>query len=471
MRGDFSRLSWHPGNGYRRVMLQQGRVLLDADFNGQGELSARALRILTRDLLGPHAGPADELGFGIEADGDTFAITRGRYYVDGLLAVNAPNEANPIAPLGYADQEAFPFPGSVAQFTEGKPYFFFLDVWERGVSWLEDASIRDAALGGPDTALRGELVWQVRAIARPTATAPELDDADKAGKWLSENVKRHPVTSPLPGLRLPRMTASVDPKDNPDDTPCVADPLGGYTGLENQLYRVEIHAAPDVDDQPASDLLTFKWSRDNGSVVAALVRHTDHDLIVEGVHDIAHGFSAGQWVEVADRRSELRGEHGVMVRLLKVDQGVLTYDPASASDSIPSVDQMLYPVVRRWDHRRRDGQPLEGGAVVLHEDQDYVLESGITVRFPKQDAAVTGKRRYAVGDYWTFPARTATTDIEWPFTLQSVDGQVDKLKVYLDRDPDGIEHVFAPLAVVTTVGSSVGPKSLQRAIKTLWDPV
>jgi hypothetical protein len=55
--------------------------------------------------------------------------------------------------------------------------------------------------------------------------------------------------------------------------------------------------------------------------------------------------------------------------------------------------------------------------------------------------------------------------------MQSVGGQVDKLKVYLDRDPDGIEHVFAPLAVVTTVGSSVGPKSLQRAIKTLWDPV
>ena len=471
MRGDFSRLSWHPGNGYRRVMLQQGRVLLDADFNAQGELSAHALRVLTRDLLGPHAGPADELGFGIEADGSTFAITRGRYYVDGWLAVNEPNPDNPIAPLGYADQEAFPFPGSIADFVDGKPYFFFLDVWERAVSWLEDASIRDAALGGPDTALRRELVWQVRAIPRPTATAPEFDDADKAGRWLSENVKRHPGTSPLPGLRLPRMTAFVDPTDNPDDTPCVADPLGGYTGLENQLYRVEIHAAPDVDDQPATDALTFKWSRDNASVVAALVGRGDQDLTVEGVHDVAHGFSAGQWVEVTDKLAELRGEAGVMVRLVKVDQGVLTYDPASASGSIPALGTLVHPVVRRWDHRLGQGQTLEGGAIVLHEDEDYALERGIKVRFPKQDSAVTGRRRYAVGDYWTFPARTATADIEWPYSLQSVDGQADKVKFYLDRDPDGIEHVFAPLAVVTTVGSGVGPKSLQRMINTLWTAV
>ena len=140
----------------------------------------------------------------------------------------------------YDAQEAFPFPGSVETFEDNHSYFFFLDVWERAVTWMEDPAIRETALGGPDTALRRQLVAQVRAVATPDG----VDSSDKAATWLSEHVLRHPVFSALPGPRLPVMRAFVDPKDVPDDTPCVADPLGGYRGLENQLYRVEIHDAP-----------------------------------------------------------------------------------------------------------------------------------------------------------------------------------------------------------------------------------
>jgi hypothetical protein len=37
-------------------------------------------------------------------------------------------------------------------------------VWERHVTWIEDDSIREPALGGPDTCTRAKVTWQVKAL-------------------------------------------------------------------------------------------------------------------------------------------------------------------------------------------------------------------------------------------------------------------------------------------------------------------
>jgi hypothetical protein len=170
-----------------------------------------------------------------------------------------------------------------------------------------------------------------------------------------------------------------------------------------------------------------------------------------------------------DRLAELRGEPGVMLRLTKVERDHLTYDPASASAVLPEIEKLVSPIVRRWDHTERQDQPLAGGAIVLDEDKDYHLERGIKVRFPQQEAGVTGARRYAVGDWWGFAARVATADIDWPSTVQVVGGQSQK--VYLDLPPDGDEHVYAPLAVGTLEGAGAGVTSMQRRINELTTPV
>ena len=192
-------------------------------------------------------------------------------------------------------------------------------------------------------------------------------------------------------------------------------------------------------------------------MAAAWVGRSDHDLLVEGIRDTAHGFSPGQWVELTDRLGELRGLPGVMVRLVSVDRERLTYDPASASAGVPDVDALVDPVVRRWDHGQRSDEQLLGGAVVLAEGTDYALERGIKVNFTEGDA---GEHLYATGDHWSFAARTGTADIEWPF-----EPQADGSKSYLDRGPDGIEHAYAPLALGAP---GAAPTSLQRKIKPLW---
>ena len=87
--------------------------------------------------------------------------------------------------------------------------------------------------------------------------------------------------------RLPQMMAWTDPTGAATDLSSVS-PLGGYSGLENQLYRVEIHLAA-----MEAGAVTFKWSRENGSVVAAWLRLDGNDLVVDGLHDTLAANASG----------------------------------------------------------------------------------------------------------------------------------------------------------------------------------
>ena len=72
---------------------------------------------------------------------------------------------------------------------------------------------------------------------------------------------------------------------------CAVPATAGYTSLENQLYRVEIHDGGDI----AGGKVTFKWSRENGSVVTGWTAQNGNALTVTGVGpDAVLGFAAGQ---------------------------------------------------------------------------------------------------------------------------------------------------------------------------------
>src|SRR3954454_11054643 len=98
MGADLSRGRFDPLRDFAGVVLQQGRLLLDADFNEYVALLDRRLRAETCDLtsFGPdanHAGTAwvprqTPDGFRVTASGGGLSIGRGRMYVDGLLAEN-----------------------------------------------------------------------------------------------------------------------------------------------------------------------------------------------------------------------------------------------------------------------------------------------------------------------------------------------------------------------------------------------
>src|SRR5262249_21351524 len=104
MKGDFTRDTFDPRRQFTRVLMQQGRVQLDADWNEQASILLHYLRGLAADLIGPHGGPTDNLGFDISVPSGThagdFAIGPGIYYVAGLRCETAGTS--------YASQTDYP---------------------------------------------------------------------------------------------------------------------------------------------------------------------------------------------------------------------------------------------------------------------------------------------------------------------------------------------------------------------------
>ena|ERR1019366_3319221 len=109
MKGDFSRDTFNATKHFSRLMMQQGRVQLDADWNEQASIAAHYLRSLAADLIGPHGGPGD--GFKIsripaaaEQPLEDLSIAAGRYYVSGLLCEHVAEAGEPGAAATYWTQ-------------------------------------------------------------------------------------------------------------------------------------------------------------------------------------------------------------------------------------------------------------------------------------------------------------------------------------------------------------------------------
>src|SRR5882724_2224968 len=144
MSGDYSRKTFSPLRDFSGVLMQQGRVQLDADWNELVGIISRRMRAETTDIIGRGTVPKetpDGFKIAIAADG-TLAIGRGRIYVDGLLAENhgkAPLEFDPVLaetlgtlPMPFNEQPYFPNVANIAPVpTEGGPHLVYLDVWPR----------------------------------------------------------------------------------------------------------------------------------------------------------------------------------------------------------------------------------------------------------------------------------------------------------------------------------------------------
>src|SRR2546423_3885312 len=92
MGGDYTRLRFDSLKNGSSLRMQQGKVMLDADWNELAEILAGRERVAVMDVVGPSAVPASTTPGGFEITvppGDPFpTIGVGRLYVDGLVAEN-----------------------------------------------------------------------------------------------------------------------------------------------------------------------------------------------------------------------------------------------------------------------------------------------------------------------------------------------------------------------------------------------
>lgn len=459
--------------------MQQGRVQVDADFNEQADIAASLDRTTRTDVIGRCGFPDGAAGFGVGTTPDArdLTLSPGRGYVEGLLCecdatptdvekldeakvaladvvldgrqlvkgewielssrntqpilvrlvevdveegsvVFSPAlERSELAELTASDvvvarriptyltQPYFPGAARALEPKEGR-FVVYLDAWERHVTALEDDALREVALEGVDDSTRVQGVWQVK-------LKPITDYEDEV------------TCTILPSWEelIPASTGRLRARVKPDPDAGGAEPNGGYRGLENQLYRVEVH------DDGSDGEATFKWSRKNASVAVPWTRiEADGTIVTASTPDGLAAFRPRQWIELTDDTHELGGEPGVMVKLMNVDSNMLTVDMTTATGSVDPVRFPVNPKARAWDDFAKLPPSTRNGFLEL--------EDGIEVAF-------TGGH-YNTGDYWLIPARTATGDIEWP--RDSAGNPVTK-------DKDGVHHHYCALALVEFDGT------------------
>ena len=424
--GDNTRFTFHAARNYVGVVKQQGRVDLDADWNEQIEIVDRRWRAETIDIAGRCVVARETPdAFKIQASGATFTIHPGRLYVDGLLAEShgraplleldaALDELRSGQPLPYDAQPYAPVP---APLPPGGPHLVYLEVWrQREVNHIQDPSLLEKALGGVDTTTRLQTVWQIKVL-------PNVGVRDC----------RAPIDAwdALVARPAGRLTTSAIAPPASDD-PYIISPGGGYRGLENRLYRVEIHTPGPLGTAK------FKWSRENGSVMSAVeaVSAGADELTVRRLgRDQVLRFHVGDWVEILDDHTELTGVGGHLGKVTHVNESarILTVDPPIAPGfAFDPSDPARHTRVRRWDQR----QDVDANGLVDVTAGPIVLEDGIQVSFAADPA--TGS--FNVAEYWAFAGRTA-------------DGSVELLE---KSPPRGIYRHYCRLALIMVAVAGAG---------------
>ena len=188
--------------------------------------------------------------FAVKVNGDKVTITKGHYYVDGILCESLKVGEYPI--LGKARTEA---------------QLIYLEVWERHLTPYEiDGTFTlEPALGNLDTTTRVTVVWQPKALLL-TLTEAEVTalkyktTATEEYEWFKKRLKGILIDPKARGM-MAASAVSAKGVTMPGES-CTAGGDPAYLGEDNQLFRVEIHEGGTAG---SDKLATFEWSRDNAS--------------------------------------------------------------------------------------------------------------------------------------------------------------------------------------------------------------
>ncbi len=493
MKGDFTRFTFEPRKRYTSVLMQQGRLQLDSDWNEQMSIQTYLQQRQAQDMIGKAAGtPATESGFQIlpTPNGEDLVIRFGRFYINGILCdfpVTSTFKAIPLAPTQSAPTQSAPtqarllftamdgqrfqvgewlelqpegilfkitivdqeqrlltfdrplpskpllefrrittyqtqidYPASAP--TSGK-YLVYLDVWQRHITAIDDPDLREVALNVPDTATRIQTLWQAKLL--PIAEAPAdntMETVEQLQEWQE--------------LTRERQVELIVSTDLQPDKPGISNNQGNYLGVENRLYRVEIH------NRGLLGQATFKWSRDNGSTVSAIASIDGNAIKLKNTIQEAYKLFKQSpedqpWVEILTEDQELNNQPGVLVQIIatkppnqlifetsQIRGGTLPKSTGPKSTGSKSTGQSLK--VRRWDHTQ--------DAVLMTSEQWLFLEDGIKIKFQ-----TLAQEFYETGDYWLIPARSIDRSIKW---------KQDDQGVFLPQPPAGIQHNYGFLAAV-----------------------
>jgi hypothetical protein len=417
MKGDFSQWKFDPNQNFSGVLHQQGRVLLDSDWNAQTQITSDWQDTAAREAFGPGvaAVPAgDRDAFKVtkaSIDGTQVKVTLqpGRVWADGMLVhltgetildasyLGPPIQDPPVTPNGATTRDAV-----------------ILEVWRETVNGFQvPDDLIEPALGGPDTTERMHTAMALKLYRLgPGETCENIrhklqDDSSQRGR-----------------LRVSFQETTTTEGD------CPVAESGGYTGFEHHLYRIEI-AQVNEGDPPM-----FKWSRFNGGIVGrgifhpesgsetakvkittnlAAIQYSGFKELVEPLYleALKYDETLGHWQVI----------YGSQVTLSDDNELVLTpTDGAGILGNFPNSTESVF--FRLWDGIKA----INDFVVAITGPHDF--HNGIQLEFGNPEGNI-----YRPGDYWTFSVRAG--GIGYSETLSSWEL------------PEGVDYHRVPLAELT----------------------
>lgn len=459
MKGDFSKWGLKPTDNFSGVLHQQGRVLLDQDWNASTQIQAHWREIAGRDVIGgglvavPVAAPDGLRILSATANvatGVDVVLHPGRAWVDGvhlyyesklpLQALHAEYLTPPPAPtIAAGDRDAV-----------------IIEVWDEAFSAFQDPlELLEPALGGPDTTERVKTSMAVK-LLRLTADQGCGDlpiDVDFASKG------KLTVT--------PALTMVIA-------GPCPVPDSGGYTGFEHYLYRIEI-ATPN-----AANEARFKWSQFNGGLV--------------GRGEFTAGGAPATGTVAIRANNQMINQCGLDSFYLEA----LAFDPAfghwrivcTANATLANADTLSLTIISgAWPAPSPNPNHITG-FFRLWNGIDLVSNhpSGLAIPNPFNDGillefepSLAGNTNYKSGDYWTFPVRSASVAFDpsiWPNASPPQGVHYHRVPLGIlswssPANPAQIEdcrRVFDPLTDLRGCCIEVKPgDDIHRALKKLFD--
>jgi hypothetical protein len=411
MGSDRARGSYDPKQQYRSVVMQQGRVTLEDDWNESQQIFGEQIRAEALDWVGPAGTPDD--GYKIVlTDTPTqppydFFVRSGTMYVGGM-------RAELLDPVQYSNQPDWQDEGSgdpewvsldsLAQAPPTNEYIYLL-LREQEVSAVEDPDLKDIALGGPDTAQRTRILQRIARVRSSGSDCVSGLDAAQA-RWATEGLEFDPGTMRL----LSTARLSVGSADQlPASTPCQPQAQGGYVDPDNQLIRVQISGIDPVSGNPK-----FVWGFDDASFLYRIQVDTSNpqNLILQSAPvDSEHQPARQQAVEVLRTAAELPNGGDVAALsgvVFTLDQN---YSPEGQSVALPSGTALPSEYLGA-------GQSPSGTLFLRVWQQEIVFIPGVPSPLGDTGLAVTidsfGNQPFHLGDYWIFAARPVTPQMVYP---------------------------------------------------------
>jgi hypothetical protein len=432
MGSDRARVSYDPRQQYRSVVMQQGRVQLEADWNEAQEITGEEMRKEALDFVGPSGTPDD--GYKVDPDAKAnfrqfdFIVERGIMYVGGLRAY-LPEAVRYSYQTDWLDYHGDPYWVDLFTLHSQLPSdeFVYLFLREQEVSAVEDPDLKDVALGGPDTAQRTRLLQRfVRVACTDSDCASGLAAAE--AKWATAGLHFDPDT-----MRLQSWSQlMVGFSNQSSNGPCEPQASGGYIAPDNQLIRVQL-----TENDPATKKPQFLWGFDDASFLYRIDidPNNPQNLILESAPvDSYHQPAAGQAVEILRAAAEL--PNGALVAatsgfVVTLDQN---YQPGTQSVTLP---EGVFLPPEYLEATQSPAAPL----FLRVWQQVKIFNSGTATPLGDTGLQVTieavQNQPFHLGDFWLFAARPATPGQVYPERYQNG-----------FQFPDGPREWACPLGVI-----------------------